>query len=135
MTLPIYQHPTMTVLVDDSPNFLDSLRFQLGPAFPSIGFSDTAAAIAWLENRPPAAAEALMPGPFHARAAYPPRISDWMVARVLVCAAASALWTTRSAPSTSGCVLFGVANVLSTTSRAPASWAMRASAGRSASSS
>jgi CheY-like chemotaxis protein len=50
MTLPIYQHPTMTVLVDDSPSFLHSLRFQLGAAFPSIGFSDTGAAIAWLRQ-------------------------------------------------------------------------------------
>lgn len=50
MTLPIYQHPTMTVLVDDSPSFLDSLRFQLGAAFPSIGFSDAADALAWLRQ-------------------------------------------------------------------------------------
>jgi CheY-like chemotaxis protein len=50
MTLPIYQHPTMTVLVDDSPSFLHSLRFQLGTAFPSIGFSDTGAAIDWLRR-------------------------------------------------------------------------------------
>jgi CheY-like chemotaxis protein len=50
MNLPIYQHPTMTVLVDDSPSFLHSLRFQLGPSFPSIGFSDTTAAIAWLRQ-------------------------------------------------------------------------------------
>lgn len=50
MTLPIYQHPTMTVLVDDSPSFLQSLRYQLGPGFPSIGFSDTGAAIAWLRE-------------------------------------------------------------------------------------
>jgi CheY-like chemotaxis protein len=50
MNLPIYQHPTMTVLVDDSPSFLHSLRFQLGPGFPSIGFSDTTAAIAWLRQ-------------------------------------------------------------------------------------
>jgi CheY-like chemotaxis protein len=40
----------MTVLVDDSPSFLHSLRFQLGAAFPSIGFSDTGAAIAWLRQ-------------------------------------------------------------------------------------
>jgi CheY-like chemotaxis protein len=50
MTLPIYQHPTTTVLVDDSPSFLHSLRFQLGAAFPSIGFSDTCAAITWLRK-------------------------------------------------------------------------------------
>jgi CheY-like chemotaxis protein len=50
MTLPIYQHPTMTVLVDDSPSFIHSLRYQLGPGFSSIGFSDTGAAIAWLRE-------------------------------------------------------------------------------------
>jgi CheY-like chemotaxis protein len=62
MTLPIYQHPTMTVLVDDSPSFLHSLRFQLGPGFPSIGFSDTGAAIAWLREhgKPPAALASLL---------------------------------------------------------------------------
>jgi CheY-like chemotaxis protein len=64
MTLPIYQHPTMTVLVDDSPSFLHSLRYQLGPAFPSIGFSDTGAAMAWLREHsaaPTALASLLSP--------------------------------------------------------------------------
>ena len=64
MTLPIYQHPTMTVLVDDSPSFLDSLRFQLGAAFPSIGFSDAAEALAWLRQHgaaPAALASLLSP--------------------------------------------------------------------------
>jgi CheY-like chemotaxis protein len=51
MSLPIYQHPTMTVLVDDSVSFLHSLRFQLGPALPSITFSDAAAALAWLREQ------------------------------------------------------------------------------------
>jgi len=46
--LPIFQHPTLTVLVDDSPSFVQSLRFQLGQAHPSIAFSDAAAALAWL---------------------------------------------------------------------------------------
>jgi CheY-like chemotaxis protein len=64
MILPIYQHPTMTVLVDDSPSFVHSLRFQLGPSFPSIGFSDTGAAIAWLRRHaaaPAALASLLSP--------------------------------------------------------------------------
>jgi CheY-like chemotaxis protein len=64
MTLPIYQHPTMTVLVDDSPSFLHSLRYQLGPGFPSIGFSDTGAALAWLREHgaaPAALASLLSP--------------------------------------------------------------------------
>jgi len=50
MSLPIYQHPTMTVLVDDSVSFLHSLRFQLGPALPSTTFSDAGAALAWLRE-------------------------------------------------------------------------------------
>ena len=64
MTLPIYQHPTMTVLVDDSASFLHSLRFQLGPAFPSIAFSDTTEAIGWLREHsaaPAALADLLSP--------------------------------------------------------------------------
>src|SRR5215469_2628884 len=40
--------------------------------------------------------------------------------------------TTTSAPSASGCCRYGEANVLSTTSSAPASWAMSASAAMSA---
>ena len=31
MKLPVYAHPTMTVLVDDSDTFLHSLVFQLDP--------------------------------------------------------------------------------------------------------
>jgi CheY-like chemotaxis protein len=50
MSLPIYQHPTMTVLVDDSVSFLHSLRFQLGTALPSTTFSDASAALAWLRD-------------------------------------------------------------------------------------
>jgi len=50
MSLPIYQHPTMTVLVDDSTSFLHSLRFQLGNALPSTTFSDAHAALAWLRE-------------------------------------------------------------------------------------
>lgn len=48
MTLPIYQHPSTTVLVDDSASFLDSLRFQLGERLPCKTFDDAIAAIAWL---------------------------------------------------------------------------------------
>ena len=40
--------------------------------------------------------------------------------------------TTTSAPSASGCCRYGEANVLSTTSRAPASWATSASTAMSA---
>lgn len=51
MSLPLYQHPTMTVLVDDSASFLHSLRFQLGPDLPSATFSDPAAALHWLRGQ------------------------------------------------------------------------------------
>lgn len=51
MSLPIYQHPSTTVLVDDSASFLDSLRFQLGDRLPCRTFSDALAAIAWLRER------------------------------------------------------------------------------------
>jgi len=58
MTLPIYQHPSTTVLVDDSASFLDSLRFQLGDHLPCKTFDDAIAAIAWLRA--------------HSRASVPP---------------------------------------------------------------
>lgn len=48
MSLPIFQHPSLTVLVDDSDSFLRSLSFQLDPALASIGFHDTRVALAWL---------------------------------------------------------------------------------------
>ena len=50
MPLPIYQHPSLTVLVDDSDSFLRSLSFQLDPALASIGFHDTRAALGWLRG-------------------------------------------------------------------------------------
>ena len=40
-------------------------------------------------------------------------------------------WTTMSAPRSSGVCRYGVANVLSTTSRAPAAWAASATAAMS----
>ena len=48
MQLPIYQHPSLTVLVDDSDSFLQSLSFQLDPALANLRFSDTRSALAWL---------------------------------------------------------------------------------------
>jgi CheY-like chemotaxis protein len=48
MSLPIYQHPSMTVLVDDSATFLRSLQFQLPPTLPSTTFNDVVAALAWI---------------------------------------------------------------------------------------
>ena len=48
MQLPIYQHPSLTVLVDDSDSFLQSLSFQLDPGLANLRFSDTRSALAWL---------------------------------------------------------------------------------------
>ncbi|HEU4853153.1 MAG TPA: response regulator [Telluria sp.] len=50
MSLPIYQHPSLTVLVDDSDSFLRSLSFQLDPTLASVGFHDTRAALSWLRE-------------------------------------------------------------------------------------
>lgn len=48
MALPIYHHPSLTVLIDDSDSFLRSLSFQLDPSLASKAFHDTRAAIDWL---------------------------------------------------------------------------------------
>jgi CheY-like chemotaxis protein len=48
--LPVFQHPALTVLVDDSQSFLDSLVFQLGPQVECKSFNDPLAALAWLRQ-------------------------------------------------------------------------------------
>jgi CheY-like chemotaxis protein len=48
MSLAIYTHPTLTVLVDDSDSFLKSLSFQLDPRLASKTFHDTSNALGWL---------------------------------------------------------------------------------------
>jgi CheY-like chemotaxis protein len=58
MSLPIYQHPSTVVLVDDNTSFLDSVRFQLGDLLPCQTFGDALAAIAWLRASSRAAAPA-----------------------------------------------------------------------------
>ncbi|MEV4779717.1 hypothetical protein [Burkholderia sp. LMU1-1-1.1] len=50
MHLPVYSHPTLTVLVDDSDSFLKSLSFQLDPMLASKTFHDTSAALQWLRQ-------------------------------------------------------------------------------------
>jgi len=50
MTLPVYSHPTLTVLVDDSDSFLKSLSFQLNPQLASKTFYDSRAALDWLKR-------------------------------------------------------------------------------------
>jgi CheY-like chemotaxis protein len=51
MTLPIYHHPSLTVLIDDSDSFLRSLAFQLDPSLASKAFCDTRSAIEWLDRQ------------------------------------------------------------------------------------
>ena len=50
MSLPIYHHPSLTVLIDDSESFLKSLSFQLDPVLASKAFYDTRSAIDWLDG-------------------------------------------------------------------------------------
>lgn len=51
MPLPIYQHPSLTVLIDDSANFLRSLSFQLDPALPRKRFNSPKLALEWLREQ------------------------------------------------------------------------------------
>lgn len=48
MQLPVYAHPTLTVLIDDSDSFLRSLSFQLDPMLACKTFHDTSSALQWL---------------------------------------------------------------------------------------
>ncbi|AMP02531.1 response regulator [Collimonas pratensis] len=50
ISLPVYQHPTLTILIDDSQSFLDSLAFQLPPQMARKVFHDTQAALEWLRD-------------------------------------------------------------------------------------
>jgi CheY-like chemotaxis protein len=49
-TLPIYQHPTLTVLIDDSQSFLESLAFRLGSQFANKSFCEPQTALGWLKR-------------------------------------------------------------------------------------
>ena len=51
MQLPIYHHPSLTVLIDDSDTFLRSLAFQLDPTLASKAFHDTRSALDWLAGQ------------------------------------------------------------------------------------
>ncbi|CDG81848.1 response regulator [Janthinobacterium agaricidamnosum] len=50
MQLPIYTHPTLTVLIDDSDSFLRSMSFQLDPMLAKKTFHDTHSALSWLQQ-------------------------------------------------------------------------------------
>jgi CheY-like chemotaxis protein len=51
MPLPIYQHPSLTVLVDDNAAFLARLRGELGEVLTCEAFTDPLDALAWLRVR------------------------------------------------------------------------------------
>ncbi|MYM35312.1 hypothetical protein GTP38_13325 [Duganella sp. FT94W] len=53
MHLPVYAHPTLTVLVDDSDSFLRSLSFQLNPMLANKTFHDALDALRWLRASAP----------------------------------------------------------------------------------
>lgn len=59
MQLPVYTHPSLTVLIDDSDSFLASLQFQLDPMLASMTFHDTNSALHWLRQGAPGPASAL----------------------------------------------------------------------------
>jgi len=48
--LPVYQYPTVTVLVDDSQSFLDSLVFQLAPQMGCKAFCNAGSALDWVRQ-------------------------------------------------------------------------------------
>ena len=49
-TLSVYQHPTLTILIDDNQSFLESLAFQMNPHLAHKTFHDPRQAVNWLRN-------------------------------------------------------------------------------------
>jgi len=50
ISLPVYQHPTSIVLVDDSASFIASVEYQLDPDLAVKSFQDPYVAIEWLKG-------------------------------------------------------------------------------------
>jgi CheY-like chemotaxis protein len=48
ISMPVYQHPTSVVLVDDSASFIASVEYQLKPSLAVKSFQDAHEALAWL---------------------------------------------------------------------------------------
>lgn len=48
--LPVFQHPILTVLVDDSRSFMDSLAFQMDRTRPVVAFTDPREALQWIRE-------------------------------------------------------------------------------------
>lgn len=49
ITLPVYQHPTLVVLVDDSRSMIESIVFQMDPMIAVKTFQDAHEALGWLQ--------------------------------------------------------------------------------------
>jgi CheY-like chemotaxis protein len=75
MPLPLYAHPSLTVLIDDSDRFLSSVAFQLAPHLVSTSFHDTDEALSWLCAQAPSEGVALQPN-FDT---YPGTATPWQV--------------------------------------------------------
>lgn len=50
ITLPVYQHPTLIVLVDDSQTLIESMEFQMNPMIAVKSFQDAHEALGWLHG-------------------------------------------------------------------------------------
>jgi CheY-like chemotaxis protein len=48
ISLPVYQHPTSVVLVDDSASFIASVEYEISPSLAVKSFLDPHEALAWL---------------------------------------------------------------------------------------
>src|SRR4051812_2047226 len=48
LTLPLYQHPTLVILVDDSASFIASLEFQMHPLLAVKTFDGSVEALRWI---------------------------------------------------------------------------------------
>jgi CheY-like chemotaxis protein len=47
-TLPLYQHPTLVIMVDDSASFVASMEFRMNPNLPVKSFSGSVEALRWI---------------------------------------------------------------------------------------
>jgi CheY-like chemotaxis protein len=50
ISLPVYRHPTLVVLVDDSASFIASMEFQMHPSVAVKSFQDAHEALRWIDS-------------------------------------------------------------------------------------
>lgn len=50
ISLPVYRHPTLVVLVDDSASFIASMEFQMSPSVAVKSFQDAHEALRWIDS-------------------------------------------------------------------------------------